>query len=386
MLQKEEAKKQKSESKKGVRPKAKALNPWPAKSEKRDVATVKAEKKEKKRAKDDVLLQTKGAMKSKDVETDGMQAAAPQCACENPGHGTFSSCTSSRTCACNGRARLGYGSRWSSWKDVQGSIQCTNGAFGGDPHPGQAKECQCEAALNYIGAHASGLDLCQGDCDNDSDCQGSLVCFQRHGNNYATVPGCAGTPYADNEDYCVQVSSSMLQKEEAKKQKSESKKGVRPKAKALNPWPAKSEKRDVATVKAEKKEKKRAKDDVLLQTKGAMKSKDVETDGMQAAAPQCACENPGHGTFSSCTSSRTCACNGRARLGYGSRWSSWKDVQGSIQCTNGAFGGDPHPGQAKECQCEAALNYIGAHASELDLCQGDCDNDSDCQGSLVCFQ
>merc|ERR1712232_1489521 len=67
-----------------------------------------------------------------------------RCACENPGHGTFASCTSSRNCNCNGRVRMGYGNRWTSWRDVSGSIQCTNGAFGGDPAPGQAKECQCD--------------------------------------------------------------------------------------------------------------------------------------------------------------------------------------------------------------------------------------------------
>jgi len=98
-------------------------------------------------AKDDVLLQM-GALKSQDVAVHGMQDE--QCACENPGHGTFASCTSDRNCNCNGQVRMGYGNRWTSWRDVSGSIQCTNGAFGGDPAPGQAKECQCAAGFELL--------------------------------------------------------------------------------------------------------------------------------------------------------------------------------------------------------------------------------------------
>ena len=35
------------------------------------------------------------------------------------------------------------------------------------------------------------LGECEGDCDNDGDCAGDLVCFQRNG--LESVPGCAGT-------------------------------------------------------------------------------------------------------------------------------------------------------------------------------------------------
>jgi len=211
--------------------------------------------------------------------------------------------------------------------------------------------------------------LCEGDCDNDGDCEGSLVCFQRHGGVPATVPGCAGSPYADNEDYCVQA-SSMLQKE------------------------------DGAKVKAEKKEKKRTAKPIqesLLEAYKLRAKRGCEHTDNGAADPygddcndydsypnwcggydsntftssemccacgggveasQCACENPGHGTFASCTSSRNCNCNGQVRMGYGNRWTSWRDVSGSIQCTNGAFGGDPAPGQAKECQCAGGFELL----------------------------
>lgn len=48
------------------------------------------------------------------------------------------------------------------------------------------------------------LGRCQGDCDNDNQCQGDLVCFQRGYNEGANVPGCRGS---DNSrtDYCVNL-------------------------------------------------------------------------------------------------------------------------------------------------------------------------------------
>ena len=44
------------------------------------------------------------------------------------------------------------------------------------------------------------LGLCQGDCDDDSECAAGLVCFDR--NSGDSVPGCGGTPEGD-KDYCV---------------------------------------------------------------------------------------------------------------------------------------------------------------------------------------
>merc|ERR1719163_2750488 len=81
-----------------------------------------------------------------------------------------------------------------------------------------------------------------------------------------------------------------------------------------------------------------------------------------APATRAACENPGHPSFPSCTMPRAGTCNGQARLGYGNRWSAWRDVNGAFQCTNGFFGGDPAPGQAKECVCEATPQETRAQA------------------------
>jgi len=44
------------------------------------------------------------------------------------------------------------------------------------------------------------LQVCQGDCDRDSDCAGGLRCFQRQG--FVPVPGCSGRGIQDF-DYCA---------------------------------------------------------------------------------------------------------------------------------------------------------------------------------------
>ena len=46
------------------------------------------------------------------------------------------------------------------------------------------------------------FDICKGDCDNDDDCAGDLICYQR-GRNQA-VPGCSGGELNGSLfDYCI---------------------------------------------------------------------------------------------------------------------------------------------------------------------------------------
>lgn len=46
------------------------------------------------------------------------------------------------------------------------------------------------------------LDLCQGDCDSDSDCAGDLVCFKRNSNS--PVPGCQVGGFVPSvSDFCI---------------------------------------------------------------------------------------------------------------------------------------------------------------------------------------
>jgi len=47
------------------------------------------------------------------------------------------------------------------------------------------------------------LAMCEGDCDNDEDCAGDLICFDRSSGSTAPVPGCSGEGSA-GRDYCTE--------------------------------------------------------------------------------------------------------------------------------------------------------------------------------------
>lgn len=59
--------------------------------------------------------------------------------------------------------------------------------------------------LLLLGCHCHCTTI--GDCDNDSDCQGDLICFHR--NATEPVPGCAGNGPSD-WDYCISRPSTSL--------------------------------------------------------------------------------------------------------------------------------------------------------------------------------
>ena len=52
------------------------------------------------------------------------------------------------------------------------------------------------------------LEICQGDCDSDDDCIGKLKCFQREGDG-SNAPGCQGNP-STNWDYCFNEQRAFL--------------------------------------------------------------------------------------------------------------------------------------------------------------------------------
>ena len=126
----------------------------------------------------------------------------------------WSHCANERsTCFCPGSVRFGHKetSRWSIPHNVAGSIQCSNSIFG-DPAYGAAKTCECNAhhtptlqAVSNIGrdscTSSAPCSVCKGDCDSDNDCQGSLKCFQRNGNDPGPQ-GCATSGKMEDWDYC----------------------------------------------------------------------------------------------------------------------------------------------------------------------------------------
>jgi len=52
------------------------------------------------------------------------------------------------------------------------------------------------------------LGRCEGDCDTDTDCDGDLICFER--DNYDAVPGCSGgsLDYSQS-DYCIRKTDDI---------------------------------------------------------------------------------------------------------------------------------------------------------------------------------
>jgi len=66
-------------------------------------------------------------------------------ACENPGYVNSPDCTLPIQGHCVGCAKLGWGSHWSSGREVNGDFSCSTAFFGGDPIYGQGKECTCAA-------------------------------------------------------------------------------------------------------------------------------------------------------------------------------------------------------------------------------------------------
>lgn len=59
---------------------------------------------------------------------------------------------------------------------------------------------------NNVPPEAFPMNMCEGDCDEDADCSGNLICYQRDDIDTALIPGCDGTPDVDGSDYCCDTS------------------------------------------------------------------------------------------------------------------------------------------------------------------------------------
>ena len=65
--------------------------------------------------------------------------------------------------------------------------------------------------LERVSNNGNVLGNCQGDCDNDSHCEGDLLCWQRAADDIEPIPGCNGdlsalddayTDVATGNDFC----------------------------------------------------------------------------------------------------------------------------------------------------------------------------------------
>ena len=67
------------------------------------------------------------------------------------------------------------------------------------PTPAPVSDTTLLVVFSGTGDPPSPLSGCRGDCDNDEQCEGDLLCFERSGTE--AVPGCEGTGQS-GVDYC----------------------------------------------------------------------------------------------------------------------------------------------------------------------------------------
>jgi len=174
------------------------------------------------------------------------------------------------------------------------------------------------------------LGVCQGDCDNDNECEGDLKCFQRVGDEI--VPGCTGQG-SPATDYCFDRSKAPF-------------------------WLWKRE------------------NDLGLDSYGVCEggcNNDDDCKGglkcfhrdAQESVPGCAGEgSPG-----------TNYCFKNPEI----LWELWEhQTTNSRPITSTAASEDP--------SATTSVSPLAEDALLLSECQGDCDNDMDCEGDLKCFQ
>lgn len=91
------------------------------------------------------------------------------------------------------------------------SISCCSAKLGGGTKARKlqinpVEECYTNTQSYSVHAYASDptylLTECEGDCDDDSDCYGDMICFQRDASGY--VPSCGGGLFdSSSTDYCI---------------------------------------------------------------------------------------------------------------------------------------------------------------------------------------
>jgi len=225
----------------------------------------------------------------------------------------------------------------------------------------------------YPNAQYLPLGECQGDCDEDEDCKGNLVCFQRDPGD--PVPGCEGGEEAMSKtDYCV-VSTSItfsgtvdlgLYEESSSESQEESS--------PESPEESSSQESDSSPHYFTPEDK----DGELPELVGY--GGDPSADKIPLKKCQGDCDRD-----SDCEGSLTCyhrtvgwpvpGCNGNNEGGETDYCvqRTGTSASESIASTNEpaliGLGGDPP-----------------ARASSLGECEGDCDTDDDCAGALICYQ
>ena len=174
---------------------------------------------------------------------------------------------------------------------------------------------------------------CAGDCDRDTDCEGDLICFQRTGDE--NIVGCSGDA-SSGWDYCYDPSGKVT---------------------VLAPTPAPAPRFEDYTMDGCGK-------DPCGQCEGDC-DRDTDCEGDLICFQREGDEN-------------VAGCRGAASSG----WDYCYDPRGSVSAPAPPLTSRPAP--PPTTLFVDATTY-GCGDTLCGLCQGDCDNDGECQGDLVCF-
>jgi len=114
---------------------------------------------------------------------------------------------------CDGDGRFGYGyCRYPDAPSISpSSVKTPTTSPTHIPSPTFAQEVEHvgdNVGDERIPAEAFPLGNCQGDCDNNGDCQDGLVCFRRW--DLESVPGCSGVGSVSGDDICCVVPDNYL--------------------------------------------------------------------------------------------------------------------------------------------------------------------------------
>ena len=175
---------------------------------------------------------------------------------------------------------------------------------------------------------------CAGDCDRDTDCEGDLICFQREDDE--SVVGCSGDA-SSGWDYCYDPSGKVT---------------------VLAPTPAPAPRFEDYTMDG------------------------CGNDPCGHCAGDCDRDTDCEGDlicFQREDDESVAGCRGAASSG----WDYCYDPRGSVSAPAPPL--TPRPAPPPTTLFVDATTY-GCGDTLCGLCQGDCDNDGECQGNLVCFQ
>lgn len=223
-------------------------------------------------------------------------------------------------------------------------------------------------SLDYVSNNDDAvLGTCEGDCDNDDHCEGSLLCFKRDA--YEHVPGCAGDG-TKGTDYCAE----------------------RPNENYLwimgnNGVPA--DRFPLGPCEGDCDNASECQDGLICQKREALEEI-PGCDGLGVSG-ESYCRYPSL-TETRSGGSGLGLCEGNCSLD--------EDCEGLLECFQ-RDGTEPVPGCLGEGSSDT--NYCAYRSSSsmlflkgngknppsnypLGRCEGDCDHDSDCDDGLTCFQ